>query len=220
MSVFVVAEIGVAWNGDRRRFADFIGAAKRAGADAVKGQLYDTDRLVARRGITDPDLIGLLKRCELTDDDLRTFAIIAERAGLKHFWSVFDPRVVYRAVDHGAHCLKVGNAEADWDELVNVCVATGLPTYVSVGKKRPKRALGWRAVHCPGEYPAAKLPAWNQCTHGYSSHHADWADAAWAAKHIQDGGYLEAHIKLDDRDPEAQWSINEADFRKLVGSIR
>ena len=59
---FVLAEIGVNHNGDVGEAARLIEAAKRAGADGVKFQLFEAERLLAREaglvGYPDAGVVG------------------------------------------------------------------------------------------------------------------------------------------------------------------
>lgn len=218
MPVFIAAEAGINHLGDRAKMLALCDAAKQAGATAVKFQAYNAEELVKRRGKGD---LALLKQCELSDDDLDAIAAHCKAIGIKWGASVFDPRGVYRVVDAGAAFLKVAHTEADWDELVVACVNTGLPTYVSVGPKWPPRALNWRRVWCAGKYPETEMPDPALVWSGYSSHHADWRKTADVAMHINAKfGYLEAHIRLTDADPEAAWSLSVDDFSKMVEAVR
>lgn len=225
MPAMIVAEIGVNWNGDRSRIPQFIEAAKNAGATHVKFQAYNTDKLVARRGITDQATIDLLRRNELTDDDLDLIAREAKRVGIPYFWSVFDVDQPARCKKFGATHMKVGHKEADWPELLEACLATGKSVWVSnpPWKWIDEPSVG--SVHCIAEYPATSSPKLHEidcCNsekpHGFSSHYQSWRVPAAAA--LRGAQFIEAHFKLSDQDPEAAWSLSADDFGKMVKQIR
>src|SRR5437899_9210561 len=75
---FVIAELGVNHDASVRRAVELVSIAAACGADAVKLQLFRTDRLLHpsatladyQRGRTDaPDPIAMLRRYELSDDE-------------------------------------------------------------------------------------------------------------------------------------------------------
>lgn len=217
----ITAEIGVNFNGDRQRIPYFIRAAKDAGADAVKFQAYNTDKLIERRKITDAKTIDLLRRNELTDDDMALIRDTARNMGIKWFWSCFDPSQPARCVKFGACALKIGHAENDWGELRVACInnRAGLPVFISGGAGDE----GHVVVTGTWEYPAKSLPKMGfiglRYGHGgFSSHYADWHIPAAAG--MRGARYIECHFKLADTDPEAAWSLSPEDFAKMVKQVR
>ena len=226
MGCFIVAEAGINHMGSRTTMLLLCDAAKRAGADAVKFQAYDTDALIARRGSGDRDL---LKQCELSDDDLEVIADYCLREGIKWFASVFDPSQVERVLRFGACALKIGHAEAGWHELIDTAhnkASSSVPMWISNPKFRwSPTSSAWQGVHCVCEYPATSGPrlgvigseAFMQPS-GFSSHYTDWRIPAAAA--LRGASYVEAHLKLSDSDPEAAWGLSVEDFGKMVRQIR
>lgn len=230
MSVFVAAEIGVAWNGQRERIPAFMQAAKDAGASAVKLQAFNAAKLIERRGIAPDTMLqdkwnvcDLLRRCELTDADLDMIAVESQRIGLPHFYSVFDPSQIERVLSRGACALKIGHAESGWTELASACSQQkpeAMKVYVS-NEDWPLR--GFVGVHCVEEYPATSRPELGSIHHsslyqGFSSHYTDYRIPAAAA--LRGAEYVEAHMKLSAADPEAAWSLSVEDFGKMVKLIR
>jgi len=81
---YVIAEIGVNHDGRFDRAVDLVDAAADAGADGVKLQLFEADRLLgraavlagyqARSGASDP--FQMLRACELSVDDIASSDII------------------------------------------------------------------------------------------------------------------------------------------------
>jgi sialic acid synthase SpsE len=221
MSVFVVAEAGCNHAGDRAKMLALCDAAKQAGADAVKFQAYSMEKLVQRRKMTDMDAIELLRRSQLTDDDLDAIAAHCKKIGIKWFASVFNPSQIERVLSRGACALKIGHAEADWAELIRACYAAlgpGGPVWISNGP------LG--NVVCSAAYPADGTPPrlggidneggyWR----GFSSHYTDYHIPAAAA--LRGAEYIEAHLCVGDTDePEFIWSLDPFEFEKMVKLIR
>lgn len=239
MSVFIVAEAGVNHLGDRAKMLALCDAAKAAGADAVKFQAYDTERLCTRRW-TDIrnvplDTINLLRDSELSDADLDAIAAHCKAIGIKWFASVFDPSQIERVLSRGACALKIGHAERNYGELVSAARRSGKRFWISVVPgDHPGRGGMWRnTVLCTPEYPATSPPRlqtvgdahpideWEEMDPGYkgfSSHYTDYRIPAAAA--LRGAEYIEAHLKLSDDDPEAAWSLSPDDFAAMVKLIR
>lgn len=210
MGCFIVAEAGINHMGSWTAMLLLCDAAKQAGADAVKFQAYDTDALIARRGSGDREL---LKKCELSDDDLEHISEYCKLIGIKWFASVFDPSQVARVLRYGACALKIGHKECGWEELVNTC---------SREWRRGPLFISGVDICGTWEYPATSPPCLLQIDRrdviGFSSHYADWRIPAAAA--LRGAHYIEAHLKLSDSDPEAAWSLSVEDFTKMVKQIR
>lgn len=219
MTVFIVAEAGVNHLGERSKMLALCDAAKKAGADAVKFQAYNTPQLLTHRGQDGTKPCGLvpdralslyefLRKCELTDADLDAIAAHCKGIGLKWFCSVFDPGQVERVLSRGACCLKVGHAEADYAELREACWQAhtkGVVTWIS-NPEDIEYMGGDRYVYCIAEYPAKSLPRLNKVDAdiGFSSHYQDYRIPAAAA--LRGAAYIEAHLMLGNRcwkDPAA-----------------
>jgi sialic acid synthase SpsE len=255
MSVFIAAEVGVAWNGDRARIPAFIQAAKDAGADAVKFQAFNAAHLIERRGIKPEAMMhawnvqDLLQRCELSDADLDMIAAESKRIGIKWFASVFDPSQVERVLSRGAACLKIGHAEATYDELLLECAAALKPPryrrkptmacWVSVTEEwggAYRGAFGWPSlfslVTCRADYPAAPEAALRELGDEHQLQNGQGASTfhgfsshhpSWqipAAAALRGAEYIEFHLKLTDDDPEAAWSLSVEDATKCCKQIR
>lgn len=236
MKCWIVAEAGVNWNGDRAKIVALIEAAKAAGASHVKFQAFNADFLIARRGITDQNTIELLRRNELTDADLDMIQREAGRVGIPHFYSVFDPSQIERVLSRGACALKIGHAEAGYEELEFACHEHSKRVPIYQSNPRHEGHVGGNHgcnVWCINEYPATGHP----CLHmverkrtkrprylGFSSHYTDYRIPAAAA--MRGAEYIEAHLMLGERDnyqltePEAAWSLSPINFGKMVKLIR
>lgn len=245
-SCWIVAEAGVNWNGDRTKIVALIEAAKSAGASHIKFQAFSADALIERRGITDQNTIDLLRRCELTDDDLGMIQREAGRVGIPHFYSVFDPSQIERVLSRGACALKIGHAEAEYYELRDACYKAQTTAMRAKGVPTTHMALPVWISNCENgnvcgtwEYPATSPPKlerlWDSGRAiGFSSHYTDYRIPAAAA--LRGAEYVEAHLMLATRDerfsedghlvfsatnePEAAWSLSPDDFANMVELIR
>ncbi|MBF0251654.1 MAG: N-acetylneuraminate synthase, partial [Alphaproteobacteria bacterium] len=98
-SCFIIAEAGVNHNGDIGAALSLIDAAKDAGADAVKFQTFDADRLAtsdAPKAAYQVANVGgesqrdMLRRLQLSEDDHRVLMAHCERQGILFLSSPFD----------------------------------------------------------------------------------------------------------------------------------
>ena len=99
---YIIAEIGVNHDGEVARALELTDAAADAGADAVKLQFFETDRLMSKAaklaayqknaGETDP--IEMLKRLELTIDEMALVVDRAHERGIHAIVTVFSMELV------------------------------------------------------------------------------------------------------------------------------
>ena len=174
--MYVVAEAGVNHDGIVDRALKLVDAAAAGGADAVKFQIFDVDRLVtegtakaayqrrADGGSETQD--EMLRRLQL---DLRSFEAIAGRArarGVAFLASPFDEESVDVLVELGVPAIKIASPDLVNLPLVAYAAATGLPLILStgmadleetrgaVGAARAAGAEELVVLHCVSAYPA------------------------------------------------------------------
>ncbi|MCL2647051.1 MAG: N-acetylneuraminate synthase family protein [Phycisphaerales bacterium] len=170
---FVLAEIGVNHNGDVRVAERLIDAAKSAGADAVKFQLFDAKMLLARQaGLVAyqekaaDSVVALLEPLQLTS---RQMACLIEKAHAENFAAIvtpFSPELVGACVEMKADAIKLASPDLVNRPLLEEAIGTGLPLIVSTGAAdlgEVERTVGWvfkagaieRTVvlHCVSSYP-------------------------------------------------------------------
>jgi N,N'-diacetyllegionaminate synthase len=173
--IYVVAEAGVNHDGRVERALELVDAAARAGADAVKFQIFDVDRLVARgtekaeyqkaSGRPAETQDEMLRGLQLGHDD---FARIAERArlrGVAFIASPFDSASVDVVVELGAPAIKIASPDLVNLSLVGHAASKGLPLVLSTGmadldetRRAVEIARGAGAtelvvLHCVSAYP-------------------------------------------------------------------
>lgn len=244
---YIIAEIGVNHDGAVSRALELTDAAAEAGADAVKLQYFETDRLMSRAaklaayqkaaGETDP--VAMLRRLELTLDEM---AMVVERAharGIHAIVTVFSTELVGPAETLPWDAYKTASPDLVNRPLLEALAATGKPMIVSTGAStldEVVRAVGWlesardrlAVLQCVSSYPAPEaayegIMAIASATHlptGYSDHllRKDQASLPVAAGAC----ILEKHI-TDDRTrpgPDHRASILIGQMAKYISSAR
>lgn len=173
---YIIAEIGVNHDGDVARALDLVDAAADAGADAVKLQYFETDRLMSKAaklaayqsaaGETDP--VAMLRRLELSLDEMAQVVERAHQRGIHAIVTVFSTELVERAETLEWDAYKVASPDIINRPLLEALAATGRPMIVSTGASmldEVVRAAGWLVA-------AAERLAMLQCVSSYPAPHA------------------------------------------------
>ncbi len=179
---FITFEAGPTHDGldSAKRLVDH---AADAGADAVKFQILDPDRLVADRtvpfsyevlvdretGATEPvtePLYDLLKRRALSDDEWRAVKAHSDARGLAFFATVgFDDEVDF-LTELGCDSIKIASADVNHTPLIRRAAESGMCLQLDTGNSTIGeieaavdiiRETGNDNViihHCPSGYPA------------------------------------------------------------------
>lgn len=138
---YIIAEIGVNHDGEVERALELTDAAAQAGADAIKLQFFETDRLMSKAaklaayqknaGETDP--IEMLRRLELNIDEM---AQVVERAHSKDIHAivtVFSTELVPVAETLPWDAYKTASPDIVNYPLIEALVETAKPLIVSTG---------------------------------------------------------------------------------------
>ena len=138
---YVIAELGVNHDGGRIRAIELVDAARAAGADAVKVQWFEADRLLSRAaqlahyqqvgGARNP--LQMLRALELAPDVLAEVTRHAAGMGLGTIATLFSVEHVPAAVQCGFDAFKTASPDIVNRPLVEALVATGRPLLVSTG---------------------------------------------------------------------------------------
>ncbi len=221
---YVIAEIGVNHDGEIERALMLTDAAADAGADAVKLQLFETDRLMSKAaklaayqknaGETDP--LAMLRRLELSIEDMAKVVDRAHKRGIHAIVTVFSVELVEIAERLEWDAYKSASPDIINRPLLEAMASTGKPLIVSTGASEldeVTRAAGWLEgirdrlafLQCVSSYPAPDsalggIAAIHRATGfptGYSDHTPDVETGAIAA---QAGAcLLEKHLTYDCR---------------------
>ncbi len=107
--VFITAEIGINHLGRVDLARRLIEAAGRAGVDAVKFQVFRTEKFYNKR--LAPDAFGLFSRFELSFDDFLGLKEFAESAGLIFYATPLDTDSLDFLVSSGCPLVKVASSD-------------------------------------------------------------------------------------------------------------
>lgn len=246
---YIIAEIGVNHDGSARKALDLVDAAASAGASAVKLQLFETDLLMSRAarlaayqaGAGEQDPFSMLRRLELSIDDMAPIVQRAKSLGLDAIVTVFSVELVEIAEQLNWAAYKSASPDIIHRPLLEAMAATGKPLIISTGAAtmdESRRAVDWlRPAHdrlavlqCVSSYPTPD----DQCALGgmlalrdafdgalgYSDHTASTNTGALA---VQLGAaILEKHLTYDRRatGPDHAASLDPAMFRTYVDKAR
>lgn len=207
---YIIAEIGSSHGGVFPQAVELIEASAAAGAQAVKFQIYDTDRLCARRH-AHPYRANYLAY-QVPHEWLPNLRAVAKQRQVDLILSVYDEQDLDAARDH-ADRVKVSSFEAGDFGLIQACVATGKPVIVSTGMSGEADMLRLRLsckmlgnvslLHCVSAYPA-RMEDLNLSVikhyrlDGFSDHSRNVLTGALAVSH--GARMLEVHVR-DERTP-------------------
>lgn len=246
-STYVVAEISGEHKGDFGRCLDLILAAKDAGADAVKLQCFDPERLAGARGGRDKVLTdGLWAGMSLIDLYRETHtprAFIAEAMewgehwGITVFSSVFDEDGVDYLESLGCPAYKIASFELTDLALIRKAASTGKPIIISTGMgdwgdvRRAAHTAGpdVAMLHCVSAYPARvedlglrrmRDLAVQTEFYGLSDH--TLGSIAPVVATALGASIIEKHITLDRENggPDAPFSLEPAEFKQMVQDVK
>lgn len=143
--VFLIAEVGVNHDGALDKAKALIDIAADAGADAVKFQTFNADKLVSRdapqaeyqkRNLGDPEgsQWELLKGLELSDDDHRTAADHCAARGIEFMSTPFDlDSAKFLVGDLNVQRLKVSSGDLTNAPFLHALAGLGRPIILSSG---------------------------------------------------------------------------------------
>jgi N-acetylneuraminate synthase/N,N'-diacetyllegionaminate synthase len=173
---FIVAEIGVNHNGSIRMAKKLIDAAKDIGSDAVKLQVYKTERIITKyaekagyqKETTDPQKsqYDMLKKLELKPAEVRELHAYAKKRNIVFLSSAFDEESVDLLDSLNVPALKVASGEITNLPLLQhmaekkrpIILSTGLSSLDEIKEAlevfEEKRIEDIVLLHCVTSYPA------------------------------------------------------------------
>ncbi len=239
---YIIAEIGVNHDGEVERALSLTDAAAEAGADAVKLQFFETDRLMSKAaklaayqknaGETDP--IAMLRRLELNIDEMARVVERAHERGIHAIVTVFSTELVEASETLAWDAYKTASPDIVNRPLLEALAKTGKPMIVSTGAStldEVVRAVGWledvrdrlAVLQCVSSYPAPEMGlggiyAIAESTGlptGYSDHSKDVGGATAVA---YGACLLEKHITYDRKalGPDHRASLWDAQLGSYV----
>lgn len=172
---FVIAEAGVNHNGSFRLAKKMVDAAEDAGADAVKFQVFTTERVVTKtadkalyqkRTKGEGGQYEMLKKLELTEDEFTKLAAYAQRKNIIFLASAFDERSVDLLEGLKVPAFKIPSGEITNFPLLRhiarkvkpIILSTGMSTLGGIAEAleviRGEGADEVVLLHCVSDYPA------------------------------------------------------------------
>jgi N-acetylneuraminate synthase len=248
MSIIITAEIGINHNGDMSICKQLIDAAVEAGADCVKFQKRDINKVYTKDYLDSPrespwgstqreQKIGL----EFNAEQYHEIEAYCQKKKIEWYASAWDLNSQKFLRQFNSKYNKVASAMIVYTELLEEIASEGKHTFISTGMTKyediEKAVDIFNYAKCPFElmhtvstYPMnpkdANLQMINtlkarfNCNVGYSGHEVGLAISyAAAALGISS---LERHITLDRSmyGSDQSASIEPAGFKHLVGAVR
>ncbi|MBN1269154.1 MAG: N-acetylneuraminate synthase family protein [Kiritimatiellae bacterium] len=173
--LFLIAEAGVNHNGKLDLALALVDAAVRAGADAVKFQLFRLEEQVAAAAPTaryqeertgQATMRDMAHGYDLPWEAHRAIAAHCAECGIHYLASCFEPTAVDLLRELGGPCIKIGSGEITNVLLLDHAARSGLPVLLSTGMSTMEdvtdavdvlRGAGCKdllLLHCVSSYPA------------------------------------------------------------------
>lgn len=191
----IIAEVGHNGNGNMRLNKQMIWEAKNCGADMVKFQLYDVDKIKKPYQSRYFELWA----AQLDYFQLKELAEEAEKAGIEFMASAFDSERVHWLERLGVKRHKIASRSIFDQKLIQTMENTGKPIIASLGAWKEKefpKIKNAQYLYCVSEYPAhiTELPSFEKYD-GFSDH---TVGNYWAMEAIKRGAkIIEKHFTLN-----------------------
>lgn len=247
----VIAEIGVNHNGQLSLAKKLIKYAKLAGSDFVKFQCYDSNRLVTQKAKKakyqkkfnkDENQKEMLKKYELSQNQIKNLKNYSKRIGIKFLLSVFDLDSYAFLKKLGLKIVKIPSGEFNNFELIEqiakgkeeLILSTGMASFnemkktVNYLKKKSKK--NFTILHCVSSYPTPmdqvqilnmlKIKKKFNTKVGFSDH-TESCEAAVSAVALG-AEIIEKHLTINKKmvGPDHSSSLDPVEFKNFVVSIR
>ena len=236
MKAFVVAEIASNWEGSLAKAKKLIIQSKKAGADAVKFQMWRAKDLYGKKH---PNW-NEIKKSELTFEQIKKIKKFADQKKIELFCSAFYPEAINFLQTLNIKRYKVASRTCLLNdpfsmEILKLKANTKKPIIISMGmggnKKQIKRIFSDNQVtfcYCISEYPTAyNKIRWSEAKKydGFSDHTLGIiAPIFFTILKKQQGVkniIIEKHVKLkNSKGPDASSSLEISKFAKMIQMIR
>lgn len=246
-SPYVIAELGVNHDGQLSKGIELIAAAKDAGADAVKVQLFDANLLLSEEAVlaayqknSANDVFEMLANLQLSDAEMLTLRHEAKRHGMGFIATCFSVELFDSVEMLDPDAIKLASPDAVNLPLIEAMATLHKPLLISTGTCQLNELdaaasmLAAREVaflHCVSSYPVpnelANLPRIAALRSrfgapvGYSDHTCDLHGGMLAVA-SQRACIIEKHLTHDCNaiGPDHAASFNPEQFAKYVKLIK
>jgi N-acetylneuraminate synthase len=245
---YIIAEIGVNHNGILPLAIELIDSAVSAGANAVKFQKRNLEKLYAKKYLDNANsgektlryLLPILQRVELPDEVYFEIVEYCQQKKITFLCSAFDEQSADFVDQLGVPAFKVASADMTNLPLLEHLISKGKPLIISTGMSSMdevefsvnylhEQNAEFALLHCNSTYPAAfediNLKFMDRLRKfgvpvGYSGHERGIAVSTVAS--AMGACIIERHITLDRTmdGPDHAASLEPQGFRKMVRDIR
>ena len=236
MKVMIVAEIASNWEGNVTKAKKLIKECKRAGANAVKFQVWRAADLYNKKHPNWKEI----KKSELTFEKIKLLKDFADKNNIDFFCSLFYPEGVEFLNALKVKMYKIASRTCllkdpySFETLQKVA-KTGKPVIISMGmggnKNKIKKIFSQNKItfcYCISEYPTAlNKIKWNEAKKydGFSDHTlgivAPIIFTMLKKRNNTKNIIIEKHVKLkNSKGPDASSSIDTDELKQLVYHIR
>lgn len=245
---YIIAEIGINHNGFPDLALKLIDVAVEAGADAVKFQKRNLEKLYPKKYLDNANsgektlryLLPILQQVELSDEAYYTIVERCRKRGITFLCSAFDMDSADFLETLGVPAYKVASADLTNLPLLDHLASKGKPLLLSTGMSHmhevettvdflKQRGVQFALLHCNSTYPVAfediNLRFMHQLRRfevpvGYSGHERGIAVSTVAA--ALGATIVERHLTLDRTmdGPDHAASLEPQGFQKMVRDIR
>jgi len=236
---FTIAEVGINHNGNLKTAMEMVGAAKRAGVDAIKFQTFKADEFCNPNA----ELYKTFKACELEVDEWRQIKRWTEQLSITFLSTPQNYSDLELLLDLGIKAIKVGSDDLNNLPLLRKYSATKLPIILGCGmahQEEIEKAVNvikgndddypLIILHCTSLYPTMpdevnmkKLDKISKVLPnmllGYSDHTTGHIAAVLALGF--GARVFETHFTLSNSDigPDHKFSKNPQDLKDWVEAI-
>ena len=236
MNTYIIAEIASNWEGSVSKAKKLILESKKAGASAVKFQMWRANDLYSK----EHPQWKIIKKSELTFKKAEKLKKYADEQNIEFFCSVFYPEGVDYLESLGVKKYKIAsrtcllNDKHSLETLESVA-RTRKPVIISMGmggnKKQIMKIFSKNKItfcYCISEYPAPfKKINWKEAIKydGFSDHSigivAPFLFALLKKERDAKRLIIEKHIKLrNSKGPDASTSMTTELLKELISKIR
>tara|TARA_B100000029_G_scaffold380484_1_gene375494 strand:- start:748 stop:1488 length:741 start_codon:yes stop_codon:yes gene_type:complete len=236
MKAEIIAEIGSNWEGNILTAKKIISECKKAGADAVKFQMWRAHDLYNPKHSS----WKIIKKSELSFKQVKTLKEFSDKQNIEFFCSVFYPETVEFLEKLDVKRYKIASRTCLFKdphsmETLREISKTGKPVIISMGmggnKKKIQKIFHKNKklfCYCISEYPLdIKKIVWNKALRyqGFSDH-TEGIIAPLIFSSMKNTSntnplFIEKHVKLpNSKGPDASTSIDTSELKQLIKHIR
>lgn len=238
---FLIAEIGINHNGSMTLAKEMIVAAKESGADAVKFQFFQKDKLINPYTKKGSSIAKTLSKYTLTKDQVTSLKEYSTKNQISFLATPFDTDAVKFLKSLKQSFYKIASGDINNFMLLESVAKTQKPIILSTGASKLseiKEAFSfikkWNSkiilLHCVSLYPTPsdRINLWSipflqntfQIPIGLSDHTKGIKVMLYAA--LQGASVIEKHFTLDKKlkGPDQKLSATPSDFKRYTKALK